>query len=293
MGDTLTKRLDHIENVIDPHSANTKQRRKSSRLSVRGDAMNAVSEGGESLDMDTEEDASHTTEHREDRDDLINPFWIGDKDLGRGEVDYLSGPEIQFWKDLIEKYLYPIDADKAKQALIAAGLKELRDKSVFFFAMFNALFVLIVFMLTLNKDILHIDWPFGVKTNITITDENQVLVTKEYLHLEPIGIVLVFFFFAIVVIQFIAMLFHRFGTISHILASTDLNCCTKKEDIEDKTLIERNAVEIVKQMQRLKGIDGDYDSDSAASNRLAQRHTIQVDKDLIFPISAQHIYSVS
>ena len=38
---------------------------------------------------------------------------------------------------------------------------------------------------------------------------SQVLVTKEYLHLEPIGIVLVFFFFAIVVIQFVAMLFHR------------------------------------------------------------------------------------
>ena len=58
--------------------------------------------------------------------------------------------------------------------MITRGLKELRDKSVFFFAMFNALFVLIVFMLTLNKDILHIDWPFGVKTNITITDDNQV-----------------------------------------------------------------------------------------------------------------------
>ena len=79
--------------------------------------------------------------------------------------------------------------------------------------------------------------------------------------------------------------FLRFGTISHILASTDLNCCTKKEDVlSDEALIEKNAVEIVKQMQRLKGIDGDYDSDSAASNRLAQRHTIQVDKDLIFPI---------
>ena len=87
----------------------------------------------------------------------------------------------------------------------------------------------------------------------------------------------------------------RFGTISHILASTDLNCCTKKEDVlSDEALIEKNAVEIVKQMQRLKGIDGDYDSDSAASNRLAQRHTIQVDKDLIFPICAQqHICSVS
>merc|ERR1712045_849552 len=106
--------------------------------------------------------------------------------------------------------------------------------------------------------------------------DNQVLVTKEYLHLEPIGIVLVFFFFAIVVIQFVAMLFHRFGTISHILASTELNCCSKKEDVlSNEELIEKNAVEIVKQMQRLKGLDGDYDSDSAASNRLAHRKTIQ------------------
>jgi len=127
----------------------------------------------------------------------------------------------------------------------------------------------------LNKDILHIDWPFGVKENSTLTKDNQLIVTHEYLHLEPIGIVLVFFFFAIVVIQFIAMLFHRFGTISHILASTDLNCCKAKEDVlTDEALIEKNAVEIVKQMQRLKGLDDEYDSDSAASNRLQTRRTI-------------------
>ena len=38
-----------------------------------------------------------------------------------------------------------------------------------------------------------------------------------------------------------------------------------------QALIEKNAVEIVKQMQRLKGLDDDYDSDSAASNRLQTR----------------------
>ena len=43
----------------------------------------------------------------------------------------------------------------------------------------------------------------------------------------------------------------------------------------DQDLIEKNAVEIVKQMQRLRGLDGDYDSDSATSNRLAARKTIQ------------------
>ena len=51
----------------------------------------------------------------QERDDLINPFWIEDRDLGRGEVDYLSGAEIQFWKDLIEKYLHPLDDDKVKK----------------------------------------------------------------------------------------------------------------------------------------------------------------------------------
>ena len=70
---------------------------------------------------------------------------------------------------------------------------------------------------------------------------------------------------------------NRFGTISHILASTELNCCTKKEDVlSDEALIEKNAVEIVKQMQKLRGIDGEYDSDSASSNRLAHRKYVLV-----------------
>ena len=46
--------------------------------------------------------------------------------------------------------------------------------------------------------------------------------------------------------------------------------------MSDEALIEKNAVEIVKQMQKLRGIDGDYDSDSAASNRLAHRKTIHM-----------------
>lgn len=57
------------------------------------------------------------------------------------------------------------------QARIAADLIELRNKSVFAFVMFNALFILIVFLLQLNKDQLHVDWPLGIKTNITYIEE--------------------------------------------------------------------------------------------------------------------------
>ena len=59
------------------------------------------------------------------------------------------------------------------QAKIANDLKELRNKSVFFFSVFNALFVLIVFMLTLHKDTLYIDWPFGARQNITYIEETD------------------------------------------------------------------------------------------------------------------------
>ena len=52
---------------------------------------------------------------KEERDNLVNPYWLEDKTLTRGAVDFLTGSEIQFWKDMIEKYLYPIDEDKAEQ----------------------------------------------------------------------------------------------------------------------------------------------------------------------------------
>lgn len=49
-------------------------------------------------------------------------------------------------------------------------LKELRNIAVFSFTMMNAIFVLIVFLLQLNKDVIHIEWPLGVKTNITFVE---------------------------------------------------------------------------------------------------------------------------
>jgi len=52
------------------------------------------------------------TEGKHKRDDLVDPYWIEDRDLKRGQVDFLSSTELQFWKDLLAKYLYPIDEDK-------------------------------------------------------------------------------------------------------------------------------------------------------------------------------------
>ena len=53
----------------------------------------------------------------------------------------------------------------------------LRNKSVFAFFMLNALFILVVFLLQLNKDQLHVNWPLGIKLNVTILpEENKVKI---------------------------------------------------------------------------------------------------------------------
>uniref|UniRef100_T1PGZ3 chitin synthase n=1 Tax=Musca domestica TaxID=7370 RepID=T1PGZ3_MUSDO len=277
--DTIKNRIDSIEQTINPHeNASTRhhRRRTTSGSSKDHHLLSSVAE--KSGDESESSDSDSSGEPKQERDFLTNPYWIEDPDLRKGEVDYLSSAEIQFWKDLIDKYLFPIDNDPVEQARIAKDLKELRDSSVFAFFMVNALFVLIVFLLQLNKDKIHIKWPFGVNTNITYNEDTQeVHISKEYLQLEPIGLVFVFFFALILVIQFTAMLFHRFGTLAHILASTELNFFKKKpEELSQDALIDKHAVEIVKNLQRLQGIDEDYDNDSGSGpDRIARRKTIQ------------------
>lgn len=272
----LSSKMNHIEKVLEP--AGVPRRRSSmSKPGKFQDNLSSVTE------LDDEEFGSIESGENEDSDsiknrnkDPLNPLWIQEKALKNGEILYLHQQEVQFWDGLIEKYLYPLDNDKNHQAIVANELKELRNRMVFAFFMLNALFILVVFLLQLNKDILHVDWPFGVRENITfIPETNEIRIEKEYLEMEPIGLVFVVFFGLILVIQLVGMLFHRFGTLSHILASVEINCCTQKDvDINDDQFIKDNAVKIAKELQRLKGIDEDDKSDEYG-NHVGRRKTIQ------------------
>lgn len=79
--------------------------------------MNCCSESSES---------ESSTVPRDERDFLTNPYWIEDAELKKGEVDFLSSAEIQFWKDLIDKYLFPIDQDKDEQVSCKKNLKSFK-----------------------------------------------------------------------------------------------------------------------------------------------------------------------
>ena len=105
--------------AVDPNQKKT--RRKSSRMSTHG----GVGDGGVTSEMGDKDDLDQMKDDESEdgacsssqisRDTIVNPFWIEDKELGRGAVDYLSGAEVSFWKDLIEKYLHPLDANKSQQ----------------------------------------------------------------------------------------------------------------------------------------------------------------------------------
>ncbi|KAH0563605.1 hypothetical protein KQX54_002973 [Cotesia glomerata] len=102
---------------------------------------------------------------------LVSPPWVQDPDIQKGRVEFLSHEEEIFWNRLIKKYLYPLDEDKKQLQKTADALNNLRNEFLFKFFMLNALFVLTVFLMQLNKDTLHLQWPLGLSYNITYRSE--------------------------------------------------------------------------------------------------------------------------
>ncbi|XP_062716312.1 chitin synthase chs-2-like [Aedes albopictus] len=207
------------------------------------------------------------------------PDWLYDVDLRNGDTETISASEEQFWIELIEKYLKPLDLTDKQKSEMKSQLKNLRDLAVFAFVMANALFVLVIFLLQLNKKDLHIQWWFNAKNTISFDESTvEIIVRREYLEIEPIGLVFVFFFGLILVIQFVAMLMHRFGTISQILASTQLNwyCSKKAKDMSLDAELRENAVEIARRLQRPKPQwdEEDMEDDQKAIGRRDTIHRI-------------------
>lgn len=211
-----------------------------------------------------------------DKQSNLLPDWLYDNDLKDGETETISASEEQFWVDLIEKYLKPLDMTAKDKENMQNQLKALRDISVFAFTMGNALFVLVVFLLQLNKEYLHVQWPLNVKNNIIFDQDSfEITIQREYLNLEPISLLFVLFFGIVLVVQFIAMLFHRFGTISQILATTQIDwyCSKRVKDTVSASELKENAVKIARHLQKPRPEWEDDDAD-ISENKLGRRDTI-------------------
>ena len=164
---------------------------------------------------------------------MVNPKWIEDEILKDCPRKKIPKKEIKFWDDMIEKYLKPLDKNPEKEKQVSEGLKELKNQMAFSFLMINCIWVVAIFLLQANKDVLFIIWPWGPKgPNMTYTDQVQTLYLEyEYLELEPIGFVFMVFFAGVLFIQLLGMLLHRIMTLGHVVATTG-----REEDIEEDLL---------------------------------------------------------
>ncbi|XP_043284265.1 chitin synthase chs-2-like [Venturia canescens] len=271
--DQITSRLDAMER--NTHDNETQKNRQgepylgsiessASQPIARSNSANYAAEYNAAVEKegdDDDEDISETAtdiygegSSRGGADFLVSPCWIQDENLRKGGVEFLSSEEEIFWEGLIEKYLHPIEEDKKIIEQTAEGLKNLRDGNVFKFFMINALFVLIIFLMQLKKDVLHLEWPLGKTYNISYSQyTNEVFIYKNYLELEPIGCLFILGFVMILTVQFIAMLVHRFQTFSHILANTSIEwpCCKKPFDPTDEEDLEKHADDIADGLQKI------------------------------------------
>ncbi|CAG9533278.1 unnamed protein product [Cercopithifilaria johnstoni] len=210
----------------------------------------------------------------------MSEVWLNDKCIQRAEKDSLDPDEEIFWNDVISKYLAPIIHDQLEQKHIRAGLVLLRNKVCSGFFMVNTVFIITVLLLQLQKNCIHIEWPLGPRYNHTVipckTDIREPIWMVTRLQLEPIGLVFLLFFMSILIIQFIGMLLHRFGTMAHIIASTQLFCWRKRVDrLTEDELVVQNAVEIARELQAIRGVDEPDENAPSEEQAISRRNIVR------------------
>uniref|UniRef100_A0A3Q1JBI7 chitin synthase n=1 Tax=Anabas testudineus TaxID=64144 RepID=A0A3Q1JBI7_ANATE len=128
----------------------------------------------------------------------------------------LTAPQVQkldendFWIKLIERYLKPINDPKSHQEEVTRELKSLRNKAVFLYFIINVLWVVATFFLqAIGNDVISIKIP-KYYPNGTQSDE--------FLKVEPVSLMFLLSFAVLLIVQFLAMLYHRVYTLIHVVS---------------------------------------------------------------------------
>ncbi|KAK7482474.1 hypothetical protein BaRGS_00026291, partial [Batillaria attramentaria] len=190
------------------------------------------------------------------RDDLKNPKWIEHEGLGSGEHMQLYEEELQFWQNFIKRYLKPLDADKKKEKEEGAKLIELRNQVVFAVTMTNLLWMAINFMFQLKV-------PFTIDFTI---DGNLI-------QMDILGMLFMIFLITILLLQLIGMFIHRWGTLLHLLAFTDIElpCLKKKSSLaQDKEKNFKKVLEFCKKVYEEPLPDYLEDDDGHGNSQLGK-----------------------
>uniref|UniRef100_UPI003AADC7D5 chitin synthase chs-1-like n=1 Tax=Centroberyx gerrardi TaxID=166262 RepID=UPI003AADC7D5 len=132
----------------------------------------------------------------------------------------LDKDEEEFWRELQTKYLEPLPEDKKKQKKITNDLRELRNKITFVYFICNALWLVATFTLQLFEATFTIRLP---KVDLDLE------FTGEYIAIDPISFMFILGYAVLVVVQFVAMLYHRIYTLIHFVAFVDTESKAAKQ----------------------------------------------------------------
>ncbi|KAL0964674.1 hypothetical protein UPYG_G00327420 [Umbra pygmaea] len=155
-----------------------------------------------------------------------------EKTLIAPQVEKLTEDEHDFWKKLLERYLSPITENKAHKDEVTRELKSLRNKAVFLYFIVNVLWIVATFFLqAIGNDVISIKiekyWPNGT-------------FSGEYLKVEPLSLMFLLSFAVLLIVQFLAMLYHRVYTLIHVVSyrSTEKDYVQREEEDEDGFTLE-------------------------------------------------------
>ncbi|CAC5394645.1 CHS1 [Mytilus coruscus] len=164
--------------------------------------------------------------------------WQSMEYLGLKEKVNIKDNETEFWRDILDKYLKPIVEDKQKKEEIQKELKTLRNNVAFGFLLMNFLFATAVFQLQNNEDQLK-----------------NFYILNEY---EPLSVTFLVVFALVILLQFIGMLVHRWGTFLHLISSVRLWSFSKATE-------EAWAKQALKETETLQCADREVDYEETVS----------------------------
>ena len=130
---------------------------------------------------------------------------------------------------------------------------------VFSFLMINSIWVIMIFLMQDNKDVLGIRWPINpTLTSLTWNLDDQIIFLEyDYLQLEPIGLIFVIWFAVILLIQLLGMITHRIMTLGHIVSSTSIMKTVKdwfKKDngnaVDGNQVLDEHGIDMIKRWQK-------------------------------------------
>ncbi|XP_077420139.1 chitin synthase 1 [Vanacampus margaritifer] len=157
-----------------------------------------------------------------------------EKTLTAPQVQKLEMDENDFWDKLIDRYLKPITDTKTHLEEVTRELKSLRNKAVFLYFIINVLWVVATFFLqAIGNDVISIKIP-KLHSNGT--------ATGEYMKVEPLSLMFLLSFAVLLLIQFLAMLYHRVYTLIHVVSyrSTEKDYKQKDDEDDDDSLVLEN-----------------------------------------------------